>query len=75
MQSERTPPIGSNDGFKESFPEIFYGGNNESIQYLQYDTRPSYPYNYFMINDISKLNSFTFDKKYAESEIDSSKSF
>ena len=37
---------------------IFYGGNNESIQYLQYDTRPSYPYNYFMINDISKLKLF-----------------
>jgi hypothetical protein len=31
---------------------IFYGGNNESIQYLQYDTRPSYPYNYFMKNDL-----------------------
>jgi len=37
---------------------IFYGGNNESIQYLQYETRPSYPYNYFMINDISKLKLF-----------------
>ena len=37
---------------------IFYGGNNESIQYLQYDTRPSYPYNYFMVNDISKLKLF-----------------
>ena len=32
---------------------IFYGGNNESIQYLQYETRPSYPYNYFIKNDIS----------------------
>ena len=31
---------------------IFYGGNNESIQYLQYDTRPSYPYNFFMKNDL-----------------------
>ena len=31
---------------------IFYGGNNESIQYLQYETRPSYPYNYFMKNDL-----------------------
>ena len=37
---------------------IFYGGSNESIQYLHYETRPSYPYNYFMINDISKLKLF-----------------
>ena len=37
---------------------IFYGGNNESLQYLQYDTRPSYPYNYFMKNDLSILKLF-----------------
>ena len=37
---------------------IFYGGNNESIQYLQYDTRPSYPYNYFMKNDLSIFRVF-----------------
>ena len=37
---------------------IFYGGNNESIQYLQYDTRPSYPYNYFMKNDLSIFKVF-----------------
>ena len=37
---------------------IFYGGNNESIQYLQYDTRPSYPYNYFMKNDLSIFKMF-----------------
>ena len=37
---------------------IFYGGNNESIQYLQYETRPSYPYNYFMKNDLSVFKIF-----------------
>ena len=37
---------------------IFYGGNNESIQYLQYDTRPSYPYNYFMKNDLPIFKIF-----------------
>ena len=31
---------------------IFYGGNNESIQYLQYETKPSYPYNYFIKSEI-----------------------
>ena len=31
---------------------VFYGGNNETIQYLQYETRPSYPYNYFIKNEI-----------------------
>jgi len=37
---------------------IFYGGNNESLQYLEYDTRPSYPYNYFMKNDLSIFKTF-----------------
>ena len=37
---------------------IFYGGNNESLQYLQYDTRPSYPYNYFMKNDLPIYKTF-----------------
>ena len=37
---------------------IFYGGNNESIQYLQYETRPSYPYNYFMKNDLPIFKIF-----------------
>jgi hypothetical protein len=37
---------------------IFYGGNNESLQYLQYDTRPSYPYNYFMKNDLTIFKVF-----------------
>ena len=37
---------------------IFYGGNNESIQYLQYETRPSYPYNYFIKNDLSIFKIF-----------------
>ncbi len=37
---------------------IFYGGNNESLQYLQYDTRPSYPYNYFIKNDLSIFKIF-----------------
>jgi hypothetical protein len=37
---------------------IFYGGNNESIQYLQYDTRPSYPYNFFMKNDLPIFKLF-----------------
>jgi len=37
---------------------IFYGGNNESIQYLQYDTRPSYTYNYFMKNDLPIFKIF-----------------
>jgi hypothetical protein len=37
---------------------IFYGGNNESLQYLQYDSRPSYPYNFFMKNDLSILRLF-----------------
>ena len=37
---------------------IFYGGNNESIQYLQYDTRPSYPYNYFIKNDLPIFKVF-----------------
>ena len=37
---------------------IFYGGNNESLQYLQYDTRPSYPYNYFIKNDLPVYKTF-----------------
>ena len=37
---------------------IFYGGNNESIQYLQYDTRPSFPYNYYIKNDLSIFKVF-----------------
>tara|TARA_B110000305_G_scaffold64167_1_gene71422 strand:+ start:41 stop:1210 length:1170 start_codon:yes stop_codon:yes gene_type:complete len=37
---------------------IFYGGNNESIQYLQYETRSSYPYNYFMKNDLPIFKIF-----------------
>ena len=37
---------------------LFYGGNNESIQYLQYDTRPSYPYNYFIKNELSIYKIF-----------------
>ena len=37
---------------------IFYGGNNESIQYLQYDPRPGYPYNFYMKNDLSEINIF-----------------
>lgn len=37
---------------------IFYGGNNESIQYIQYDTRPSFPYNFFMKNDLPIFKVF-----------------
>lgn len=37
---------------------IFYGGNNESIQYIQYETRPSFPYNYFIKNDLSIFKVF-----------------
>ncbi len=37
---------------------IFYGGNNETIQYLQYEYRKSYPYNYFMVNEISEFKAF-----------------
>ena len=37
---------------------IFYGGNNESIQHLQYDPRVGYPYNYYMKSDLSELKVF-----------------
>ena len=37
---------------------IFYGGNNESIQHLQYDPRPGYPYNFYMKNELSELKIF-----------------
>ncbi len=37
---------------------IFYGGNNESLQYLQYDTRASFPYNYFIKNDLPIFKVF-----------------
>ena len=37
---------------------VFYGGNNETIQYLQYETKPSYPYNYFIKNEIPIYKMF-----------------
>ena len=37
---------------------IFYGGNNESLQYLQYETRPSFPYNYFIKNELPIFKIF-----------------
>ena len=37
---------------------LFYGGNNETIQYLQYDPRPGYPYNFYMTNDLSEFKIF-----------------
>lgn len=32
---------------------IFYGGGNESLSYYFYDTRPGYPYNFFIRNELS----------------------
>ena len=32
---------------------IFYGGGNETLQYLQYDPRPGYPYNFFFRNELA----------------------
>ena len=37
---------------------VFYGGNNETIQYLQFETKPSYPYNYFIKNEIPIYKMF-----------------
>ncbi len=34
---------------------IFYGGGNESLGYYYYDTRPGYPYNFFIRNELSPL--------------------
>ena len=32
---------------------IFYGGGNETLQYLDYDRRPGYPYNFFYRQELS----------------------
>jgi len=34
---------------------VFYGGWNETIQYVNYDPRPGYPYNFFFRNDLSPI--------------------
>ena len=34
---------------------IFYGGGNETLSYYFYDTRPGYPYNFFIRNEISPI--------------------
>lgn len=34
---------------------IFYGGGNETLNYYFYDTRPGYPYNFFIRNELSPL--------------------
>ena len=34
---------------------VFYGGWNETIQYVNYDPRPGYPYNFFFRNDLSLI--------------------
>lgn len=34
---------------------IFYGGGNESLQYLDYDRRPGYPYNFFYREELSPI--------------------
>lgn len=34
---------------------IFYGGGNESLGYYYYDTRPGYPYNFFIRNELSPI--------------------
>ena len=43
---------------------IFYGGGNETIQHYYYDSRPGYPYNFYLYD--SKSNSFiNFFIKYS----------
>ena len=37
---------------------IFYGGGNESLQNYYYDSRPGYPYNFFIRNGMSPLRLF-----------------
>ncbi len=32
---------------------IFYGGGNETLNYYYYDSRPGYPYNFFIRNELS----------------------
>ena len=34
---------------------IFYGGANETLQYLNYDPRPGYPYNFYFRNELNPL--------------------
>ncbi len=34
---------------------IFYGGSNETLQYLDYDRRPGYPYNFFYRQELSSF--------------------
>lgn len=34
---------------------IFYGGGNETLQYLDYDPRPGYPFNFFYRQELSPL--------------------
>ena len=34
---------------------IFYGGGNETIQYLNFDPRPGYPYNFYFRNELNPL--------------------
>ena len=34
---------------------VFYGGWNETINYVNYDPRPGYPYNFFFRNDLNPI--------------------
>ena len=49
---------------------IFYGGFNETIQTYLYDPRPGYPFNYWIRNELDKINYLLlkYSSIYAEYE-------
>ena len=49
---------------------IFYGGYNETIQTYIYDPRPGYPFNYWIRNELDKINYLLlkYSSIYAEFE-------
>ena len=49
---------------------IFYGGYNETIQTYLYDPRPGYPFNYWIRNELDKINYLLlkYSSIYAEFE-------
>jgi len=37
---------------------VFYGGGNETLNYYYYDSRPGYPYNFFIRNELPLFKHF-----------------
>jgi hypothetical protein len=49
---------------------VFYGGNNETANYIHYDPRPGYPYNYFFRGELSSLRQILLKNSALLGELD-----